>query len=311
MKRLALVVIGIAFMFSPALAQESKPSSLSFFDVVRESLFGDVYATPSQWQPLTAGGLFSEGWNRPWASPPPGEGGAPRQGWLNTFDGVFYRLGLLTGSFADNFHDNGNQYAGGLTLYAPFNARFEVRLDIPFIVSNRVGSGDDYHSNFGDLQITPRVLISESKNFTQSFDVTFRIPTGSEDNGNDFGSATPLWNFWWNPWSKLVVRGGAGFVVTYSDPETNPRAFIANLAAGYYFTEHGFTPFGDLVGYLSANLSQPMGKHGTNETVFTMTPGFRTHLGRDWYLLGGVEVPVTRDQRAFDFKVLWAIMKVY
>ena len=87
MKRLALVVIGIAFMFSPALAQESKPSSLSFFDVVRESLFGDVYATPSQWQPLTAGGLFSEGWNRPWASPPPGEGGAPRQGWLNAFDG--------------------------------------------------------------------------------------------------------------------------------------------------------------------------------------------------------------------------------
>ena len=176
MKRLALVVIGIAFMFSPALAQESKPSSLSFFDVARESLFGDVYATPSQWQPLTAGSLFSEGWNRPWASPPPGGGGAPRQGWLNTFDGVFYRLGLLTGSFADNFHDNGNQYAGGLTLYAPFNARFEVRLDIPFIVSNRVGSGDNYHSNFGDLQITPRVLISESKNFTQSFDVTFRIP---------------------------------------------------------------------------------------------------------------------------------------
>jgi Putative MetA-pathway of phenol degradation len=109
---------------------------------------------------------------------------------------VFFRLGLLTGGFADSFHDNGNQYTGGLTLYGPFNARFEVRLDIPFIVSNRVGSGDDYHSNFGDLQITPRVLISESKNFTQSFDVTFRIATGSEDNGNDFGSATPLWNFW-------------------------------------------------------------------------------------------------------------------
>jgi hypothetical protein len=131
MKRLALVAIGIAFMFSPALAQESKPSSLSFFDVVGESLFGDVYATPSQWQPLTTRGLFSEGWNRPWASPPPGEGGAPRQGWLNAFDGVFYRLGLLTCSFADNFHDNGNQYAGGLTLYAPFTRGSRSVLTFP------------------------------------------------------------------------------------------------------------------------------------------------------------------------------------
>jgi hypothetical protein len=311
MRRVAAVLIGIALMSGPALAQESKPSSPGFLDIIRESLFGDVYAEPSKWQPLTLGGFFSESWNRPWVSPPPGEGGAPRQGWLNAYDGVFYRLGILTGGFADNFHDNGNQYTAGLTFYAPFNARFEFRLDIPFIASNRVEPGGDYQTHFGDLVIAPRVLLTESQNFTQSFNVAFRIPTGSEDNANGFGAATPTWAFWWNPWSKMVLRGGAGFAVPFSEPETHAKAFIGNLAAGYYFTPHDFTPLGDLVGYLSFNLNQPVARQGGQETVATLTPGFRTHLGRNWYLLGGVEVPVTRDSRVFDFQLLFGLMKVY
>jgi hypothetical protein len=280
-------------------------------DVIKESLVGDVYATPSKWQPLSAGSFFTEGWNRPWASPPAGEGGAPRQGWLNAFDGVFYRLGLVTGSFAQNFRDNGDQYGGLLQLYTPFNARFELRLDIPFIVSSREESGSDYHTNFGDIQIVPRFLISESRNFTQSFGMAFRIPSGSESNGNGFAAGTPTWEFWWNPWSKLVLRGGGGFSIPFSDRSTISDAFIANLAAGYYFTPHDFTPLGDLVWYLSANLSQPMdSRGGTTDTFVSLTPGFRTHLGKDWYLLGGVEVPVTHS-KPFDFKVLWAVMKVF
>src|SRR5207247_1386153 len=78
---------------------EEAPSG--FGDTISESLFGDVY-DPSRWRPLSAGSFFTEGWNRPWASPPAGEGGAPRQGWLNAFDGVFYRLGVLTGGVATN-----------------------------------------------------------------------------------------------------------------------------------------------------------------------------------------------------------------
>ena len=281
-------------------------------DVVRESLVGDVYATPSTWKPLSAGSFFTEGWNRPWASPPPGEGGAPRQGWLNAQDGVFYRLGIATGSFASDFRDNGDQYTGGLTLYTPFDARFEVRLDIPFVVSSREAVGSGYHTHFGDFQIAPRFLISESTNFTQSFEVTFRTPTGSEQNGNDLSAGTPTWQFWWNPWSKFVLRGGLGFSIPFSDRSTISDAFIGNLAAGYYFTPHDFTPLGDLVLYLSANLSQPIDDQGgsSGDTVFTLTPGFRTHLGKDWYLLGAVEVPVTHP-KSFDYKVLWGLMKVF
>jgi hypothetical protein len=64
--------------------------------------------------------------------------------------------------------------------------------------------------------------------------------------------------------------------------------------------------------YLSANLSQPIDDQGgsSGDTVFTLTPGFRTHLGKDWYLLGAVEVPVTHP-KSFDYKVLWGLMKVF
>jgi hypothetical protein len=310
MRLLAAVVVGIALTASPALAQSPGQAPTGVLDVMGQSLFGDVYAEPSRWQPLSAGGFFTEGWNRPWASPPPGEGGAPRQGWLNSFDGVFYRLGVLTGGYAQDFRDNGNLYSAGLTLYSPLNARFELRLDIPFIASSHSASDNAYHTNFGDLQITPRVLISESRDFSQSFDVAIRIPTGSEDNGNGFGAVTPTWQFWWNAWSRLVLRGGLGFALPYTDSDRTRNEFIANLAAGYYFTPHNFTPLGDLVFYLSANLAQSMDNRGPATTVVTLTPGLRTHLGANFYLLAGVEVPVT-NVKPFDFQVLWGLMKVF
>jgi len=303
-------MVAIALTASPVLAQAPPPKSYSFLDTVRESLFGDVYSDPSRWRPLTLEGLFTEGWNRPWVSPPAGEGGAPRQGWLNSFDGVFYRLAVGGGSFAHNFNDNGNQYSGAFTVYAPFSARFEVRLDVPFIVSNKVESDNDYHTHFGDIQITPEVLITESRNFSQLFAVAMRIPTGDKDNGNGFAAMTPTWQFWWNAWSKLVVRGGLGFQLPYTESDRTRNNFLANLAVGYYFTPHDLTPFGDFVFYVSTNLTKPVDDRGSNDPTLSFSPGIRTHLGANWYFLGAVEVPTTTP-KPFDYQLTLAVMKVY
>jgi hypothetical protein len=90
--------------------------------------------------------------------------------------------------------------------------------------------------------------------------VAFRVPTGQTDNVNGAAAITPTYEFWANWWQGLVLRGGAGFFVPYghqSIDEVGARAsFIANFAAGYYFTPHTATPFGDLVFYLSTNLAQ-------------------------------------------------------
>ena len=306
---LTVIVLGHG---APAGAQETSPASRDgVFGAIAKSLTGDVYGEPSRWRELSLRGLFTEGWDEAWVSPPAGGGGAPRQGWLNSFDGVFYRLGVATYGYSHNFLENGNQHSGLLQFYLPFNRRFEFRVDFP-VVSNRGAIGTDYETNFGDLQIAARVLLSETRDLTQSLSVTFRAPTGDTSNVNGVAAITPTYEFWTNWWQGLVLRGGAGFFVPYghqSIDEVGARAsFTANLAAGYYLTPHGATPFGDLVFYLSANLAQTI--DGPSRNTVTLTPGMRTHLGKNWYLLGGVEVPVT-STKAFDYQVLGALMKVF
>ena len=310
------LAIGASVLTAPApcVAQEtSQVAKDGALGAIAKSLTGDVYAEPSRWRELSLRNFFTEGWDEAWVSPPPGGGGAPRQGWLNAFDGVFYRLGIATYGYAHNFLDNGDQHSGQLQFYLPFNRRFEFRVDTP-VVSNRGTSGTDSETNFGDLQIVTRFLVSETRDVTQSFNVAFRVPTGDTFNVNGVAAITPTYEFWTNWWRGLVIRGGAGFFVPYghqSVDEVGARAALtANLAAGYYFTPHGATPFGDLVFYLSANLAQTIDGNGPSRNTVTLTPGVRTHLGSNWYLLGGVEVPVTH-VKPFDYQILGGLMKVF
>jgi hypothetical protein len=322
--RLARLVLGLGLggiVAAPTSAWTVEPAQIggspasarreySVLDAAKESLFGDPYAEPDRWQELSLGTFFTEGWDEPWISPPTGGGSAPRQGWLNAFDGVFYRLGIATFGWT---HDGGDGYNGGLTLYTPFSRRFELREDVPFIVSNR---GSDGHRNnaFGDFLVTPRFILSETRDVTQSFNVAFRTPTGDIDNGNGVAAITPSYEFWANWWRGLVVRGGAGLAIPYNHDgvrEAGARTnFLGNLSAGYYFTPHDLTPVGDLVGYVATNLGQLTDNRGPSTTTLTFTPGFRTHMGRNWYLLGGVEVPAT-SPKAFDYQVLGGLMKVF
>ncbi len=318
MRLFTCLVLGLSVLcaeVSGAVAQEqSQAPKDGVLGAIVKSLTGDVYAEPSRWRELSWTSFFTEGWDEAWVSPPPGGGGAPRQGWLNAFDAVFYRLGIATYGYANNFGENGNQNTGLLQFYLPFNRRFEFRVDIPVAVSNRGATGTDYETNFGDFQIVTRFIVSETRDVTQSFNVAFRTPTGSTFNGNGVAAITPTYEFWANWWEGLVVRGGVGFGFPFghqSIDEVGARTtFIANLAPGYYFTRHDLTPFGDLVWYLSANLTQTMDNRAPSTTTVTLTPGFRTHLGRNWYLLGAVEVPVT-STKPFDYQVLAGLMKVF
>ena len=65
----------------------------SFLDVAHDSLLGDAYSEAAQanWRPLGLGTFFTEGWNEPYIEPPAGSGGAPRSGWVNSFEGTFFR----------------------------------------------------------------------------------------------------------------------------------------------------------------------------------------------------------------------------
>src|SRR5262245_19010525 len=87
------VVLGVLCLGEPGAAQDASPPKDGVLGAIVKSLTGDVYADPSRWREMSITTFFTEGWDEAWVSPPPGGGGAPRMGWLNAFDGVFYRLG--------------------------------------------------------------------------------------------------------------------------------------------------------------------------------------------------------------------------
>jgi len=286
--------------------------TMSLFDTALDSLTGDVYA-PGKWRPLSMSTFFTEGWDESWAGGPAGTSGlTPRHGWLGAFDGVFYRLWFSTFSYQNQLRTpyGGNRYQGNYTIFLPLSRRFEVALDMPFVVSNgTMNPGQGYTSQVGDLTVYPRVLLSETAGLTQSFSLGIRTPTGSAAVGQGHMELLPRYEFWSNPVGAWVMRGSLG-----TDSPLNQKgqagvtALAGGLALGRYFTPHDAL-FGDLVFYLNCNFRSPFEGASTN-TFVGVGPGTRFHLGDNWFFLGYWEVPVAAPV-ANTYQAQFAIMKVW
>src|SRR5262249_54536672 len=104
---------------------------------------------------------------------------------------------------------------------------------------------------------------------------------------------------------------GVGLEVPYNHDGVRKAGarttFLGNFAFGYYFTPHDLAPIGDLVWYVSTNLTTLTDNRGPNTTTLNFTPGFRTYLGWNLYWFGGVELPVTQP-KPFDYQVLTELL---
>jgi len=268
----------------------------SLFDTITDSFFGDVYAE-GRWRPLSLGTFFSEGWLEPWAGAPAGQDGlTPRHGWLGAFDGVFYRLWLTTFSYSNNLNTpyRGNRYSGLYQIFLPFSRRFEILLNVPFIVSNGTQApGRGYTSQFGDLTLTPRFLLSESAATTQAFALDVSTPTGTKATGSGVMALQPRYEFWTNPGGPWVVRGGSGIFVPMNTAQSpSSTSYTGDLAIGRYFTPHD-VPFGDLVFYAASNWKVPLDGTSKTGTYFSVGPGTRFHITNNFFLLHFWEFPLT------------------
>jgi hypothetical protein len=280
---------------------------------ITESLFGDVYAA-GRWRPLPLSTFFSEGWLEPWADAPAGQSGlTPRHGWLGAFDGVFYRLWFTRFTYFKDINTafRGNRYMGDYSLFLPLSRRFEVLLDVPFVVSN--GTKDQtrgYITRFGDFSITPRVLLSESAATTQSFALGIRTPTGSPSVANGIMALSPRYEFWNNPVGRWVVRGSSGFFVPLNKAETPVQtSIVGGLAVGKYLTPHDVA-FGDLVFYCESNFTVPLDGGASRDTVVTVGPGTRFHIANDFYFLADWDFPITGN-RPDHYSLQLSILKVF
>lgn len=224
------------FSDGPLIPDPEATHYMGLLDLIRESMFAN---RDDLWRPLPLRTFFSEGWNEPWSRNPRSSTGAPRQGWINAFDGIFYRLYFVSFSYFNDFEKNGSGYIGEYFLFAPISRRFQLRFDVPFIVSNRGGQGNHYHGNFGDFAVTPRFLLSESQDFSQVFQFMIRTPTGSTENGNGQTTLSPQYEFWYGGLpGGGVIRGGTGLTVPTSGRGGSRTLYNYNLAVGKYWTPH-------------------------------------------------------------------------
>ena len=309
-----MVLVGGA---SGASGQEETPLpdaadalQLPLGEVIASSLLAPLQ--PESWRPLSLGSLFSEGWNEPYA---PAPGDAPRQTWINNADGAFYRLFVFSFGYTRGLQGGGNIYNGSYFLFTPLSRRFEIGWFLPFVVSAPDSLGrapGSYATQFGDLTIAPRVLLAESEHYTLSTNLFVRTPTGTYHTGNGMTSLSPDIEFWANPMGRWVVRGGIGMTVPTNNTPLASRSlgpfpwtgfnaspgsfssFDARLAVGQYLTSSDVPIFKNLVCYLASNFHTETS--GGDRTYFSLTPGFRFGLGDEWYVLGGLEVPVVGPQ---------------
>lgn len=205
----------------------------------------------------------------------------------------------------------GDRYSDVFVLFLPFSRRFELRLDVPDLVSNGTVARDrGYLSEFGDLMVTPRFMLTETRSTTQVFAMPIRIPTGTAATGNGIMAVTPRYEFWTNPGGPWVARGSAGPFVALNQAESkSPTSFVGGLAVGRYFRPHD-VPFGDLVAYADTNLTVPLSGGASRKTLATVGAGFRFHLGRNYFVLGNWEFPVT-GPLPMDSTLTFALAKIF
>lgn len=285
-------------------------SNYSLCEVVRESVCGDP--NPSRWTPLPLSNLLSEGWFEPWIPSPNGSGGAPRQGWINAADGNMYRLWFFT--FAQGFNDAPQEdaYLGAYTLLTPLSRRLMLITNVPFAMRNNVSGGlptvepsepgavQQSQSGFGDVSLTPRVLLHETRDFSLTADLTIVTPTGDDPLAGK-SALVPTIAFWHNIAGGWVVRGGIGDLIPTEGDSSN--TLISQLAIGQTLTSHDVPLFGDFTYYFSAVANTPLSSD--DSTSVTLTPGIRSHLGNDWYFLAGMPTPLTETRVAELGMIFW------
>jgi hypothetical protein len=228
-----------------------------------------------------------------------------------------YRLGFFTFSEGFNNSPRSNASLGSATLLTPLSRRLELITNVPFVLDNNVPSGLPTLSTsgpaklrnratIGDISFTPRVLLHETQDFSLTSDLTVVVPTGKSPLEGKT-ALIPSVGFWNNPAGGWVIRGGVGLDIPLQGGGKD--TLISQFAIGQTLTPHDRPLLGDFTYYLSVVVDTPL-SNGGSQTMVSLTPGIRTHLGRDWYFLAGLSIPVTK-ARVADLGLICWLMKAW
>ena len=257
-------------------------------EVVAESIFGDGKDEP--FTPLLLRDLFTDGWDDPWIAPPEDSDMPRRQGWVNAPDGLFFRNLVWTYQNTGDIPGDRNANLGLFQFQSPLSRRLWITLDIPYITTL---SGTPNAASFGDFNVGTRVMLRETRRFSFIAGLAARTPTGQLSTGTGLARLNPNLQFWADLGCRWSMRGGIGPDIPLNNFDLLPTNLLTNIAIGQTVTGHDVKIFGDFQYYLVANLRNNLSAASV-PTFFSLTPGFRTHLGGDYFLAGGVEFPLTQ-----------------
>ena len=284
--------------------QVNAPNTARPFNVIWQSIVGSGQQRP--WTPLVVGTLLSEGWDEPWVAPPSGTGGAPRQGWVNAADGHFNRNVILDYASTEHVVDGKNGQLGVFQFQSPLSRRLWISVDLPFVSILQTSNGVPGKTSFGDLNLFPKVMLHETQDLSVSAGLGIRFGTGDLATGAGQSRLFPQGQVWRDIGRGYVVRGGLG-VDLATGTAMPPSAVVSQLALGRFITPHDAAPLGDLACSLALVMRNNL---DAAHTFVSLTPGLRTHLGNNVFLLAGYEVPVV-GPLPFENRLTFLLIKVF
>jgi hypothetical protein len=281
---------------------DSIHKSYTLWETISGSVCGK--ADPDRpWKPL---GFGFDGWNQPWISPPNGDSGAVRQGWINDFQAFFNRNVFGVYNYSIGVKDKPDAQQGVAVFESPLSRRYMFGVIVPF-VNNLNGGDTPSKTGFGDVTFENRWMLTETRNLTLSANLDVTTPTGERSIGADRTVIFPFLAFWTDVGHGVAVRGGVGTQLPVdSRPDGVDGTGVVNLCIGQTLTKHDAAPFGDFTYFVCTDYFQGWGP--THHSFVSLTPGYRTHLGHNWFLLNGVQVPVT-GPRSFETQFTAVLVK--
>ncbi|HEV3339525.1 MAG TPA: transporter, partial [Pirellulales bacterium] len=215
--------------------------------VIAESIFGS--GTDEPFTPLLLRTLFTDGWNDPWIAPPADSNIPVRQGWVNSADGLFFRNLVWVYQNTQSLPGDRNTNFGLFQFQSPLSRRLWISIDVPFV--NSLSSSA---TGFGDLNLTPRVMLHESRRLSVITGLGIRTPTGQLSTLTGFARLNPNVQFWADLGRRVSMRAGTGVDIPLNNFDLLPTNLLTQIAFGQTITGHDVPIFGDFQYYLSANL---------------------------------------------------------
>ena len=144
-------------------------------------------------------------------------------------------------------------------------------------------------------------MLLETQDLSLSAGAGIRLPTGDEATGGDVWIVSPQLAVWHDIGNRWSLRGGVAADLRAESSAVAPdMALIFNAAISHTVTDHDQIPWGNFTYYLAANVKVDLDS-SEDHTFVSLTPGVRTHVGDNAFLVTGVEVELTNpdvfDQR--------------